>query len=99
MEPLSQKNDTAAQWWAAHPAFLALCLCLVGLATVAAAWGIGLLSSFTAEVIGFLCVVCLYAFLMNHFGINKFIASLKSIWSILAAIWFSVAAIWGLFNS
>ena len=50
-------------------------------------------------MIGFLYVACLYAFLMHHFGINKFIASTKSVWSLLAAIWFCVTVIYGLFNS
>ncbi|WP_267353997.1 MULTISPECIES: hypothetical protein [unclassified Methylobacterium] len=98
-EPISQNNGTTAQWWAAHPTLLALCLCLFGLAIVTAAWGIGLLSTSTAQVIGFLYVACLYAFLMHHFGINKFIASTKSVWSLLAAIWFCVTVIYGLFNS
>ena len=90
MKTLSE--NTAAQWWAGHPALLALCLCLMGLATVTAAWWISLISTSTAEVVGFLDVACLYVFLMQYFGIDQFIRMVKGIWSCLAGIW-------GLFNS
>ncbi|MCJ2065337.1 hypothetical protein MKK63_21860 [Methylobacterium sp. J-088] len=91
MDGSSQNNQAVAQWCAAHPALLALGLCLFGLATVTGAWWIGILSDATASVIGVIDVGCLYAFLMVHFGVNAVISN-------VTLVWWCLASIRGLFN-
>ena len=91
MDGSPQHNQAVAQWCAAHPVLLSFGLCLFGLATVAGAWWIGILSEATAGVIGIIYVICLYAFLMIRFGVDAFIGDLK-------LIWWCLASIWGLFN-
>ncbi|SDN97001.1 hypothetical protein SAMN05216360_11352 [Methylobacterium phyllostachyos] len=91
MDGSSRNNQPVAQWCAAHPALLALGLCLFGLASVAGVWWIGILSDATASVIGFLYVAAYAAFVKIYFRVDYVINSVR-------LTWWCLASVWGLFN-